>query len=294
MEEWLLADVQKAVEKEFELALQDRVMEETKDKKNAVEAYVYDLRNKVDEDGEDETEGVYIARLEKLQQQEVPLRSATRSTLGTGRALVIDQLICCVNSFRETTMSSDPKFDHSDLVEKQKVMNECMKQRLLRERKQLQDLLPKYATPVIFSADIERRPALDSHLCNSGEQLRSNMVKSLTAAKEGINDKGEREGGGSVLVRTRCGWQENPVVGLGIVEQIKGGGKWFGKANGIMLSSYHQPIILASCVPPPEEFFEVNVDGSLNVRNKRAVEVAEALAVSNGLSFAADVAVSRF
>lgn len=37
-----------------------------------------------------------------------------------------------------------------------------------------------------------------------------------------------------------------------------------------MLSSYHQPIILASCVPPPEEFFEVNVDGSLNVRNKRA------------------------
>lgn len=43
----LHADVQKAVEKEFEMALQDRVMEETKDKKNAVEAYVYDMRNKV-------------------------------------------------------------------------------------------------------------------------------------------------------------------------------------------------------------------------------------------------------
>ena len=42
-----VADVQKAVEKEFEMALQDRVMEETKDKKNAVEAYVYDMRNKV-------------------------------------------------------------------------------------------------------------------------------------------------------------------------------------------------------------------------------------------------------
>lgn len=40
-------DVQKAVEKEFEMALQDRVMEETKEKKNAVEAYVYDMRNKV-------------------------------------------------------------------------------------------------------------------------------------------------------------------------------------------------------------------------------------------------------
>lgn len=40
-------DLQKAVEKEFEMALQDRIMEETKDKKNALEAYVYDMRNKV-------------------------------------------------------------------------------------------------------------------------------------------------------------------------------------------------------------------------------------------------------
>ena len=41
------ADLQKAVETEFEMALQDRIMEETKDKKNAVEAYVYEMRNKV-------------------------------------------------------------------------------------------------------------------------------------------------------------------------------------------------------------------------------------------------------
>lgn len=40
-------EVQKAVEKEYEMALQDRVMEETKDRKNAVESYVYDMRNKV-------------------------------------------------------------------------------------------------------------------------------------------------------------------------------------------------------------------------------------------------------
>jgi hypothetical protein len=41
------AELEKYIEKEFEMALQDRVMEETKDKKNAVEAYVYDMRNKV-------------------------------------------------------------------------------------------------------------------------------------------------------------------------------------------------------------------------------------------------------
>ncbi|KAH9666146.1 Heat shock 70 kDa protein 14 [Citrus sinensis] len=92
----LPVDVQKAVEKEFEMALQDRVMEETKDRKNAVEAYVYDMRNKLCdkyqdfvtdserelftsklqetedwlyEDGEDETKGVYVAKLEELKKR---------------------------------------------------------------------------------------------------------------------------------------------------------------------------------------------------------------------------------
>lgn len=43
------ADLQTAIEKEYEMALQDRIMEETKDKKNAVESYVYDMRNKVED-----------------------------------------------------------------------------------------------------------------------------------------------------------------------------------------------------------------------------------------------------
>nr|GEZ36232.1 hypothetical protein [Tanacetum cinerariifolium] len=51
----LPADVQQAEEKEFEMALQDRVMEETKDKKNAVEGYVYDMSNK-DMETENESE----------------------------------------------------------------------------------------------------------------------------------------------------------------------------------------------------------------------------------------------
>lgn len=42
------ANLEKAKEEEYKMAFQDRVMEETKDKKNAVEAYVYDMRNKVE------------------------------------------------------------------------------------------------------------------------------------------------------------------------------------------------------------------------------------------------------
>ncbi len=80
-------------EKEFEMALQDRVMEETKERKNAMEAYVLAMRSALNEslapfatdavkadfgaqlsaaedwlydEGEDETKGVYITRLDAL------------------------------------------------------------------------------------------------------------------------------------------------------------------------------------------------------------------------------------
>lgn len=39
----------------------------------------------------------------------------------TDRSSVIDQLAYCINSYREAALSSDPKFDHIDMAEKQKV-----------------------------------------------------------------------------------------------------------------------------------------------------------------------------
>ncbi|KAL6497042.1 hypothetical protein OROGR_028971 [Orobanche gracilis] len=183
-------DVQKAVEKEFEMALQDRVMEETKDKKNAVEAYVYDMRTKLHdkyqefvtesdrdqfisrlqeveywlyEDGEDETKGVYNAKLDKLKKQGDPIEE--RHKEHTERGAVIDQLTYCINSYREAAVSSDPKFEHIDWAEKQKVLNECLEaEAWLREKKQHQDTLPKYATPVLLSADVRKKAeALDRY-----------------------------------------------------------------------------------------------------------------------------------
>ncbi|XP_077212401.1 heat shock 70 kDa protein 15-like [Tasmannia lanceolata] len=184
-------DVQKAVEKEFEMALQDRVMEETKDKKNAVEAYVYDMRNKLHdkyqdfvtapereeltlklqdvedwlyEDGEDETKGVYIAKLEELKKQGDPIEGRYKEYLERGP--VIDQLLYCINSFREAAMSKDPKFDHIDIADKHKVINECGEaEAWLREKKQQQDLLPKYATPLLLSADVKRKAEMIDRFC---------------------------------------------------------------------------------------------------------------------------------
>ncbi|ONI15959.1 hypothetical protein PRUPE_3G071300 [Prunus persica] len=185
------SDVQKAIEKEFEMALQDRVMEETKDKKNAVEAYVYDMRNKLNdkyqefvtepereafiarlqevedwlyEDGEDETKGVYIAKLEELKKQGDPIEERYKEH--TERGTVIDQLGYCINSYREAAMSTDAKFEHIDISDKQKVLNECVEaEAWLREKKQQQDSLPKYANPVLLSADVRRKAEALDRFC---------------------------------------------------------------------------------------------------------------------------------
>ncbi|KAK7255342.1 hypothetical protein RIF29_28750 [Crotalaria pallida] len=184
-------DVQKAVEKEFEMALQDRVMEETKDKKNAVEAYVYDMRNKLNdkyqefviaperegfvaklqevedwlyEEGEDETKGVYVAKLEELKKQGDPVEERYKEY--TERGAVIDQLIYCINSYRDAAVSNDPKFDHIDINEKQKVLTECVEaENWLREKKQQQDSLPKYANPVLLSAEIRKKAEAVDRFC---------------------------------------------------------------------------------------------------------------------------------
>ncbi|KAB5574235.1 hypothetical protein DKX38_001429 [Salix brachista] len=185
------AEVEKLLEKEYEMALQDRVMEETKEKKNAVEAYVYDMRNKLSdkyqefvtdperegftaklqetedwlyEDGEDETKGVYIAKLEELKKQGDPIE--VRYKEYTERGPVLDQLVYCINSYREAAVSSDPKFEHIDLNEKQKVLNECVESEAwLREKKQHQDSLPKYATPVLLSADVRKKAEALDRFC---------------------------------------------------------------------------------------------------------------------------------
>ncbi|XP_076945364.1 heat shock 70 kDa protein 15-like [Bidens hawaiensis] len=187
----LPADVQKAVEKEFEMALQDRVMEETKDKKNAVEAYVYDMRNKLHdklyefvtdserellitklqetedwlyEDGEDETKGVYIAKLDELKKQGDPIEHRYKEH--SERGSFVDQLANHVNWFKQAAASNDAKYEHIDLSEKQKVLNECSEaENWLREKKQQQDSLPKHADPVLLSSDIRKNLEAVDRVC---------------------------------------------------------------------------------------------------------------------------------
>ncbi|KAJ4851008.1 hypothetical protein Tsubulata_033572 [Turnera subulata] len=84
----------------------------------------------------------------------------------TERETVIDQLAYCINSYREAAVSNDPKFDHIDLAEKQKVLTECVEaEAWLREKKQQQDALPKLATPVLLSADFRKKAEAVDRVC---------------------------------------------------------------------------------------------------------------------------------
>ncbi|KAE8772619.1 Heat shock 70 kDa protein 4L [Hordeum vulgare] len=187
------AELEKAVEKEYEMALQDRVMEETKEKKNAVEAYVYDMRNKLYEkysdyvtsedkealmaklqevedwlyeDGEDETKGVYVAKLEELKKVGGPIEARYREWEERGPA--IEQLSYCIHSFREAALSSDTKFDHIDILEKQKVVNECSgSETWLLEKKQQQDALPKHADPALLVSDLKKKAEALDRFCKT-------------------------------------------------------------------------------------------------------------------------------
>lgn len=184
-------DLQKAIEKEYEMALQDRIMEETKDKKNAVESYVYDMRNKLYEkyseyatdaeredlaaklqetedwlydEGEDETKGVYVAKLAELKKLGDPIEERFKEEESRGPCL--EQLMYCINSFREAARSKDPKFDHIDPGDKEKVIIECNKaEDWLREKKQQQDHLPKSANPVLLCAEVKKKTETVDRIC---------------------------------------------------------------------------------------------------------------------------------
>lgn len=107
------AKLQELTEKEFEMALQDRVMEETKERKNAVESYVLGMRSKLAdslapfatdaardalvaklqqvedwlyEEGEDVAKGVYVQQLEDLRALGDPIEERAKEDNSRGPA----------------------------------------------------------------------------------------------------------------------------------------------------------------------------------------------------------------
>lgn len=173
-------EIQKAIENEYNLANQDKIMEETKDKKNAVESYVYDMRNKLFnkyhsyateyereklsqrlqqtedwlyEEGDDESKAVYVAKLDELKRIGDPIEQRYKEE--EARTSAANDLLTYINAIGNAVMSGDPKYDH---IDKEKVILECKKaEDWLREKTQQQDSISKSENPLFLSSEIRKR-----------------------------------------------------------------------------------------------------------------------------------------
>lgn len=176
-------ELSEAVEKELQLVQQDLKMERTKDRKNALESYVYEMRDKISniyqsfateseregicrnlrdteewlyEDGDDESENVYAERLEDLKKLVDPIEGRYKDE--EARAQATGALLKCAMDYRKVVEAHSLPSKVRDAV-----IDECSKaEEWLREKVTQQDSLPKDADPILWSTEIKRKSeALD-------------------------------------------------------------------------------------------------------------------------------------
>ncbi|KAK9681562.1 hypothetical protein RND81_10G011100 [Saponaria officinalis] len=169
------AELLSSQEKETELARQDCKVEEAKEKKNSLEAYVYEMRNKIlseyrpfatdserevtseelqktedwlYDDGEDESANVYAKRLQDLQELVNPIERRYKDKEARAHAarVLLDVISECQRQSQSLRAS-----------EKEAVLAECGRcEQWLLEKIQQQDSWPEYEDPVLWSSDIEK------------------------------------------------------------------------------------------------------------------------------------------
>ncbi|CAN1172108.1 Heat shock 70 kDa protein 16 [Linum perenne] len=170
------AQLSEAHEKELELTQQDRTVEQAKEKKNALESYVYEMRNKLFNtlggfatnveregisrslqeteewlygDGDDETENAYTSKMQDLKRLVDPVEIRYKDE--EARAQTIRELHNSIAEFR--ALSESLPYEDRELI-----MDECNKaEHWVRTGMQQQESMPKDIDPVLWSRDIKKR-----------------------------------------------------------------------------------------------------------------------------------------
>ncbi|KAK4347011.1 hypothetical protein RND71_033350 [Anisodus tanguticus] len=207
-----LMELSQAQEKECQLAEQDIKVERTKDKKNTLEAYVYETRNKLlntyrsfatdseregissnlkqteewlYEDGDDESEHVYAEKLEDLKKMVDPVDHRYKEE--EARAQATHNLL---NSIVEHRMAAGSL----PASEKETVINECHKaEQWLREKSHQQEALPRNADPVLWSSEIKRKTEAFEVMCKHVMRHKSSPQK--TEDGSGSDHRSKRDDG---------------------------------------------------------------------------------------------------
>ena len=175
--------IQKLFETESEMALQARIQEETADAKNAVESYVYSLRNELYDklsafvnpdkkqeilsnldtvedwlydEGEDEKKSVYVAKLEEIKKLGEPIRF--RGAEAEKRPKSSESLKRICQEYLNAAQGGDSKYAHLTEEDLTKVVNECNQALAwLEEKEKLQASCAPFDDPVLTAGDIDKR-----------------------------------------------------------------------------------------------------------------------------------------
>ncbi|WCJ32913.1 Heat shock 70 kDa protein 16 [Euphorbia peplus] len=179
------AELSEAQDKELQLAQQDKIVERAKDQKNALESYVYEMRNKLFntyrsfasdqeregvsrslqeteewlyEDGDDETENAYTSKMEDLKKLVDPIENRYKDEEARPEAK---------RYLMNTIVHYQMAADSLPAEDKEFVLHECHKaEQWLKERTQEQDSLPKNTNPVLWSREIRSRAEDLNSTCN--------------------------------------------------------------------------------------------------------------------------------
>lgn len=169
---------QEAIGEELYLANQDKIMEETKDKKNALESYVYDMRNKLFhkynnyameyerqklsqelqwtedwlyEEGDDVSKEEYVKKLDELKR--IGDLIEQRYKEDETRTAAANDLLHNIYEGRKAAI-----LDDLETKDKDKIILELNKaEAWLREERQRQDAIPKWEKPILLSSDIRKK-----------------------------------------------------------------------------------------------------------------------------------------
>ncbi|KAI0044630.1 heat shock protein 70 [Auriscalpium vulgare] len=176
--------VERYKEQELKMYTNDKLVQDTEDRKNALEEYIYDMRAKLDEryapfvqpqekekilaelaknedwlyseDGEDASKSAYVERLDAAKALGDPVTNRWREFEERPRAAA--QLRETVNSYITQATSGDDKLSHIDDKDKQSIVEKgATIQKWLEDQTVRQSERPKNIDPVLTAAEIEKK-----------------------------------------------------------------------------------------------------------------------------------------
>ncbi|KAF9234284.1 Hsp70 protein-domain-containing protein [Melanogaster broomeanus] len=178
------AILEKFKEQEAQMHAADKLVQDTEDRKNALEEYVYDTRGKLDdryapfvqpaektkllgmlqegedwlysEEGEDATKSAYVGKLDALKAVGDPIVARYREAEERPRAIA--ELRTTLNEYMSQATSSDEKFAHLDPKDKNAVVEKCATiQKWLEDQIARQAERPKNQDGVLKPVDILKK-----------------------------------------------------------------------------------------------------------------------------------------